>query len=109
MQRVACMLLFVATLVLNACATAGSDGPDPDGVVRMFSRQLQLPVMVEASQKQNIKELQLFTSTDGDKTWQQVGRLGPDGERFRFEAPHDGMYWFSLRIVKCQPAPKSSH
>src|SRR2546423_1112838 len=98
MKLVACLIMSCwVSLVLNARVPASSDDPEPD-VMRAYSRQLQLPVKLEADQKHNIKELQLFTSADRGRTWQQIGRLDRDGERFQFEAPRDGMYWFILRI-----------
>jgi hypothetical protein len=100
MKLVRCIALSCwVSLVLSipapaAPADAGSD------VMRIDSRQFQIPVRVEPAQWGKIKELQLFASADEGKTWQQVASLSPDGNAFRFEASRDGIYWFNVRIVK---------
>jgi hypothetical protein len=100
MKLVGCVALSCCVaLVVSLPAPAGSadDGSD---VLRVESRQLQIPVLIKPAQRDTIKELQLFASTDEGRTWQRVASLRLDGDAFRFEAPGEGIYWFSLRIVK---------
>ena len=85
-------------LVLCLPATGSPADPGPD-VLRINMRHLQIPVRVDAGRKCEIKELQLFASTDEGKAWQQVATCSPGGDAFQFEAPGEGIYWFTLRIV----------
>jgi hypothetical protein len=100
MKLVGCVALSCCvSLVVSLPAPAGSADAGSD-VLRVDSRQLQIPVLVKPAQRDTIKELQLFASTDEGRTWQRVASLRPDGDAFRFVAPGEGIYWFSLRIVK---------
>jgi RNA polymerase sigma factor (sigma-70 family) len=71
----------------------------PDIVFRTELRKVRLPVDILAEQRDTIKEVQLYASADEGKTWWEAGRIGPDGDSFDFEAPRDGVYWFSLRTI----------
>ena len=47
-------------------------------------------------------EVVLYVSTDNGKTYRQVSSASPDAERFHYQAPRDGMYWFSVQTVNAQ-------
>ncbi|MCA9124994.1 MAG: hypothetical protein H6822_24875 [Planctomycetaceae bacterium] len=99
---------LVSRVVLPCCVSVAlclftlASSADAADVIRADTRQFTIPVWVERAQRPNIKELQLFVSADQGKTWTQVASLPPDAaiaSGFRFEAPGDGTYWFSSRIV----------
>ncbi|MBL8826189.1 MAG: hypothetical protein JNM18_04335, partial [Planctomycetaceae bacterium] len=42
-------------------------------------------------------EVQLHVSEDRGSTWKLSSRVAPDQREFKFQAPHDGEYWFLVR------------
>jgi hypothetical protein len=99
MQLGRCLVLSLcATVVL--CLSASANAADANtGVIRIDSRQFQMPVFIEQTVRSGIKELQLFASTDGGKTWELVASGTADTKSFRFEAPRNATYWFKTRVV----------
>lgn len=63
-------------------------------------RQMQIPIRIEPARRGEIKELQLWYSTDEGRNWSQGGAATPDKEAFTFNAPNDGVYWFGLIIER---------
>jgi hypothetical protein len=61
------------------------------------SREMQLPVAV-TPRRDPIRELVLFRSDDGGRTYTQVAAAGPDEKHFRVRVPRDGVYWFVLQV-----------
>jgi hypothetical protein len=103
MPLVSCVVLSCCVSVVPCLFTLASYADAAPEVIRAHTRQFQIPVSVERAQRPNIKELQLFVSADQGKTWTQHASLPLDAAMasgFRFEAPCDGIYWFSSRIVK---------
>jgi hypothetical protein len=78
-------------------------GANPsDDVVYLNSRNIQIPIFIQADKRDKIKELLLFTSTDQGATWNQVAVATPDKDSFVFYAPSDGLYWFNFTVVDAQ-------
>jgi hypothetical protein len=65
----------------------------------MNSRGLQIPILIKDGQRDKIKELILFSSTDQGVTWNQAAVVTPDKDSFTFYAPSDGLYWFNITVV----------
>jgi hypothetical protein len=51
---------------------------------------------------QNLKQLQLFVSTDQGQTWAPSAIVAPDQQKFHFLAERDGTYWFSVQSLDLQ-------
>jgi hypothetical protein len=76
-------------------------GATPSDVVPMNFRNLKIPVRLDG-QKDRVKELLLFSSTDEGRTWNQAAVTTPDKDGFVFVAPADGVYWFNVVVVDQQ-------
>jgi hypothetical protein len=77
-------------------------GANPPDVVPMNLRNFQIPIHVNEAQRNKIKELILFCSSDEGATWHQAAVASPDREAFVFYAPSDGVYWFNVCVVDLQ-------
>jgi hypothetical protein len=84
------------TLALLAAGAPSSD------VIPMNTRNFKIPVQIGEGQRDKIKELILFASSDQGVTWNEVGVLAPDQDGFKFFAPSDGLYWFNICLVDIQ-------
>jgi hypothetical protein len=87
---------------LTLAVLALSLGANPSDVVSINSRNLQIPILIKEGQRDKIKELLLFSSTDQGATWNQVAVATPDKDAFVFYAPNDGMYWFNIAVIDSQ-------
>lgn len=74
-------------------------GAPPSDVYTMRSRNLEIPIRVNESKRNEIRELELHVSTDQGRTWVLAGRAKPDQQVFAFRAPSDGTYWFGVTAV----------
>ncbi|TMQ32164.1 MAG: hypothetical protein E6K70_20070, partial [Planctomycetota bacterium] len=83
-------------LVLLATGEPASD------VIPMNTHAFRIPIQVAAAQRDKIKELILFASTDQGATWNEVASVAPDQDGFKFHAPSDGLYWFNICLVDAQ-------
>jgi hypothetical protein len=43
--------------------------------------------------------VELHVSTDGGATWRMHEQASPDQGGFKFDAPHDGEFWFAIRTI----------
>jgi hypothetical protein len=50
----------------------------------------------------NLKQLQLFASTDGGKTWSPSATVAPDQQRIPYLAQRDGTFWFAVQSMDLQ-------
>jgi hypothetical protein len=80
-----------------ACLVAAASVGAPDAVF-LNQRSFQIPLRIQEARKAEIKQLILWASLDGDKTWEQVATVGPDKEGFNYYAPSDGLYLFKVQI-----------
>jgi hypothetical protein len=71
-------------------------------VVPMNKHDFKIPIQVADGQRDKIKELILFVSTDQGITWQEAAVVNPDQDAFAFHAPADGLYWFNICLVDAQ-------
>jgi hypothetical protein len=84
--------LFLAGLLL-------AQGPAAGDLVPISQRSFTIPIRIDPSRRGEIKELQLYASSDQGKTWSQVSVATPDKDSFTYYAPTDGVYWFSVCVV----------
>jgi hypothetical protein len=66
------------------------------------SREFRLPFTINPGEQQRIKQVQLYTSTDGGQTWQHAGTAAPAQSAFNFRADRDGDYWFAVATIDFQ-------
>jgi len=62
-------------------------------------RNFGIPINVDPAQRPLIKQLVLFVSSDEGKNWRQEAVASPDQRLFTFNAPTDGVYWFSVCVT----------
>jgi hypothetical protein len=62
------------------------------------NRSFRMPVAVSPADRNALKCLRLFVSTDQGKTWQMWSEISPDTPHFEFTAPQDGTYWFQVQV-----------
>jgi hypothetical protein len=84
-------LLFLPGLIL---------GQAPSTVETTFAnkREFRIPFNPGPG-AQNLKQLQLFVSTDQGKTWGSSAIVAPDQQRFHFLADRDGVFWFAVQTL----------
>ncbi len=85
-------LLTLACLLV----AAGAAPPDPCPINQ---RAVSVPIKIDPTRRDEIKELVLYSSNDHGKTWTQAAVATPDKDAFPFIAPTDGVYWLSLVVV----------
>ncbi len=61
-------------------------------------REFRIPFNPGAG-AQNLKQLQLFVSTDQGRTWAPAAIVAPDQQKFHFLAERDGSYWFAVQSL----------
>jgi hypothetical protein len=84
--------VLVAGLLLAA-------GGSPDDVTYLHHRALKIPLDIDASRRELINQLVLYSSTDQGRTWHQYAVAGPEQDAFKFYAPADGLYWFTVEVM----------
>ena len=90
------------TLLLWLLLVPGADtngAGSPEGITPLPTRDIWVPIAVDPPQRGNIRELELYASSDQGRSWDQVGRELPSSSGFKYIAPADGEYWFQIRIV----------
>jgi hypothetical protein len=83
---------LMAGLLLAAAGT-------PDEVVYLNQRAIKIPLDIPAAQRQQIHQLVLYSSTDQGRTWHQYAVASPEQDAFKFYAPADGLYWFTVEVL----------
>lgn len=94
-------LPLVAALVLcGLTASARATPPGSESSSKHYSREtiFRLPIRIEEKSRATIKEVQLYVKA-GQGGWQLVEKAPPSQETFKFQAPQDGEYWFTLVTV----------
>jgi hypothetical protein len=65
-----------------------------------FTKQTLFKIPFQTDQNGGrVKQVYLYTSTDLGKNWHPHSNVGPQVGHFMFNAPKDGLYWFSVRTV----------
>ncbi len=64
-------------------------------------RRFLIPFRFDAAalQRMNARELQLLMSSNRGTSWELAQTIKPQSGKFEFQAPADGEYWFSVRMI----------
>lgn len=54
---------------------------------------------MQALQRMNARELQLFVSSSRGGSWELAQSITPQTGKFEYQAPADGEYWFAVRTI----------
>ena len=65
----------------------------------MKGTDISLPIVMDMSFRKTLREIQLYMKTDARQQWRLHSRAAPLQEDFKFIAPADGEYWFTLVTV----------
>jgi hypothetical protein len=93
--------MTTGTLTLLSLLWALHASPATD-VVYMKDPGIEIPATVDEHLRAQFKELQLWLSTPERPQWDLVAKTTPDKPKFSFNAPHDGLYTFSVIAVDRQ-------
>ncbi len=91
MQRLSCIL---ATWL--ACSVFSFAQDDAE---HLAERDWQIPITVKESLRKEVQSLTLYVSSDLGKTWKKEATAKPTDEFFKYSAPADGVYWFTVSFV----------
>ena len=61
--------------------------------------QFEIPFRVSSANQQKYVSIELIYTMDRGQTWFSYESVTPDKEKFDFNAPEDGEYWFAFRAV----------
>jgi hypothetical protein len=87
--------------LLLTAASAWAQAPQEPTPVHTSRSRFRIPYRYDAAEMARLRatEIRLYTSVDGGRRWQMTHTVAPDAQRFEFQAPRDGEYWFSVRTV----------
>ena len=88
---------LAATAVLFAAPPARS-------VIHTNKTKFRIPFKFNPADLQALgaRQVILYTSSDQGENWQQAQAVLPSAEKFSFQAPADGEYWFVVRTLDGQ-------
>ncbi|HXG08579.1 MAG TPA: hypothetical protein VNK04_02225 [Gemmataceae bacterium] len=89
--------MSLGTLTL-ACLLLAA-GNQPLDVAPIGQHAFDIPIRLDPARKAEIRELNLLVSTDQGKSWHKVAVATPDQTAFSYQAPSDGIYWFSISVI----------
>src|SRR5690348_8042319 len=96
MRNLRLLLLGILGYLLFAPGkTASAQGQANDIIYSRFAA-FKIPYQTDGRESR-LAELQLYVSTDLGKQWQKSFVTSPSQRYFRFEAPADGLYWFTVQ------------
>src|SRR6266545_7940662 len=94
------LLMTTGTLFLACLLLAANPGP-PDADF-LNQRGFKIPTRIDPSRRGEIRELELYVSTNQGQGWSKASAVSPDSPEFEFNAPNDGLYWFCVLVVDQQ-------
>ncbi len=70
-------------------------------VVYSKSRTFRIPFQIDAQELKQLgaREVRLYVSRDAGTTWEPVGAVAPDQEKFTYQTNADGEHWFSVKSI----------
>src|SRR5438034_3042011 len=91
MQRFVCILML--GLFFSGTSFAQDDAE------HLAERDWQIPITLTEPIRKEAQLLTLFVSSDLGKTWKKEATAKPTDEFFKYVAPQDGVFWFSVSFV----------
>ncbi len=93
--------------VLSSPLSAVLAGNTPEIVTSRTEFAIPFRYDEDELRRQQVQLVHLFLSRDAGQTWQEIKSLTPGQPHFRFQAPHEGAYWFSVAVSgeNMQPRP----
>ncbi len=79
----------------SGCQSALAAGRQNDAAIFHDSLSGSIPWI----QPERNREVQLFVSEDGGRSWNVAATARPDEMQFSFHAPQDGEYWFAVKTL----------
>jgi hypothetical protein len=71
--------------------------------------EFALPILIDARVQPTLREIQLYFKDNPGRPWTFADRAAPTQKEFRFRAPKDGEYWFTIvtvdRLGRATPSP----
>ncbi len=96
MRRCSVLLIVLALCGLRPLSAPGQDVVG--GVIQSRYRTFRIPFNVGSGAAQ-IRQVQLYVSTNQGQSWQPAANAPPDQKHFRFVAERDGLYWFAVQTL----------
>ncbi len=91
--------------VLRACALMSlcllCVSPAHADLILSKSAKFRIPFQFDAEELKRLgaSEIQLYVTTNQGSTWELAQSVGPEQNKFTFEATEDGEHWFSVRTL----------
>jgi hypothetical protein len=80
-----------------ACLALLVGGPSEREATTLNTRAFLIPFRVDAERRDQIKKLVLWVSPDKGISWEKAAQAAPTEAGFRYTAPQDGEYWFTVQ------------
>jgi hypothetical protein len=94
MQRLVCILATCFAVISSQVSAQ-----QPDETEYLSERDWQIPITLSEPIRREATLLTLYVSTDQGKSWRKESTAKPTDEFFKYVAPGDGNYWFSVSFV----------
>jgi hypothetical protein len=88
------MFAVTSCLVCLALIGPGQGGAD---LHTIQEQAFQIPFQLDPGRGSEVAQVFLFVSHNKGKTWKKVATATPQEKGFRFQAPKDGTYWFTVQ------------
>jgi hypothetical protein len=85
--------LLAAWLLTASVAVAQDDAE------HLSERDWQIPITLSEPIRNTAQSLTLYVSSDLGKTWKKEATAKPSDDFFKYVAPSDGVFWFSVSFV----------
>jgi hypothetical protein len=92
-------LLFVSALALPRFVRAQGGSDD---VTYTKQPLFRIPFQTDPAERNRLKDVWLYVSNDQGKSWHPSSKVAPAEAAFMFNAPKDGLYWFTVRTVDAE-------
>lgn len=88
-------------MVCSVWALAAPLAPAQMPAVKHYTAQtgLAIPVRIDDAKRAQLRALQLYVRNGPGQAWVCAESAAPSLKQFKFRAPHDGEYWFSIVAV----------
>jgi hypothetical protein len=93
--------LAVLLLCLMSSGWLAADTRAQEGIIFFQHRQFKIPFKNDLKNI-NVAQVRLYVSSDQGRTWKLSETAAPELQHFRFNTPHDGLFWFAVQTVDQQ-------